>query len=359
MLLGMRGKRSVDREKLYKVICYMKSIVPLIVCDFIKFVPATLFKEPPKKLPVRYSETAFYDSLPEYMMKYLHDNMEVYNLISNKGTLQVELDKPLHKGTGLCICFPRCEGRSAEIVRFTRIDNVSENKMDGKLGFRIYVPDSISDEEFSSWLIQSKNAAAKSFVDETLLEFTLANEFNCFYLTKSELKKDLLNMVIGEKSTMQEDIANLAMKIDLPVFEKIDLKSIVSIRNNYGDSFLNFRAELGNRLVKLRGEKDSLVLKQKLDEISQELSETNVQRLRSEIKILIQSLRLDTALVAGSLMANYIVSGNDPVAGIATAATFTTSTLKIIKDSVKPMLDIRQNPSYFLWKIKKKSEKND
>lgn len=80
--------------------------------------------------------------------------------------------------------------------------------------------------------------------DETFQEVYLASRLNTMYLTQSTLKAQLLSKEMGKQS-VDSHIANMALRLDVPVLENSKITDIISIRNDYGESFANFRTELG------------------------------------------------------------------------------------------------------------------
>lgn len=130
-----------------------------------------------------------------------------------------------------------------KIVRF--------DKKTGRALFRISSPDMISNDEFNVWLVQSVNKACKQLYDETYLELLFANSINTMYLTQSSLKADLMSMDSKATDLMESQIANMAMKVEVLVFQNTDIDRIIDIRTNYGSSFAVFRSELGERLLQL------------------------------------------------------------------------------------------------------------
>ena len=76
--------------------------------------------------------------------------------------------------------------------------------------------------------------------DETFQGVYLASRLNTMYLTQSTLKAQLLSKEMGKQS-VDSQIANMALRLDVPVLEKSKIADIISIRNDYGESFANFR----------------------------------------------------------------------------------------------------------------------
>lgn len=346
--LGIKNDGLIDRKKLSEALKYMKSITNLIVCDYVKFVPISILHEAPKEVPIRFDEYNFSEVLPKGVMDFLRKNIEVHNIKRTKGGVRVYLDEPLKKGTGLYMSFPGCPERMGEIVQYTNMQYISEDST-GRMLVKIETPDTITDEEFRIWLNQSINTASQKLYAETYQELYFSQMLHSMYMTRSQLKADLLAMDIKNDS-MYSSIANLALKLEVPVFCNVDLKDIIEIRQNYGQSFRNFRSKLGEKLIKLNGLKDDEMLKRELDAVSYEITETYINDIAKEISSLKRSIGMDGIILTGTLLTSYATGGLSLLGSVA-------ATISAMKDSTKLFGDVRENPGYFLWKIDKKNRR--
>ena len=346
--LGMKTENLIDRKKLSEALRYMKRITPLIVCGYVKFVPISILHEAPKQVPIRFDQNNFSDLLPKNIMDFLRKNIEVYNIEKVKDGLRVCLQEPLKKGTGLYLAFPECPERMGEIVQYTNMQYVTEDAT-GRMLVKIGIPDAITDEEFQIWLNQSINTASRKLYDETYQELYFAQMLHSMYMTRSQFKADLLAKRVDNNS-MQSAIANLTLKLEVPVFHGVDLKDIIEIRQNYGQSFKNFRNELGEKLIKLNGLPDDQNLKRELDIVSYEINETYINDIAKEISSLKRAIGIDGIVLTGTLLTSYVTGGLSLIGSVA-------ATISAMKDSTKLFGDVRENPGYFLWKIDKKNSR--
>ena len=357
--MGMQRHDELDRHALVEALRYMKDNTSLIVCDFVKFVPIALVHEAPKDIPIRYDEHGFRDSLPPNLMSFLRDKMDVRNVKPDDGHLIVTLEQPLHKGKMLYLYFPEIESRGGEIVAFQRMERDGEIDADGNFPAKFYIPDTITDFEFITWLEQSRTAAAKQLFDETVGEYAFASGFNSMYLTGSEIKAYILSSLWN--NSVRADIANLAMKIKLPVIANTDLGTILDIRTKYGESFKNFRTDLGNKLIELRTINDQDKLLCKLSELAFQINETNVNAIDQELRKIKKSIGVDASIVTGSLLTSCIANNNESVAGAAMSIVGIFSGLfvlaKEVSGDIKELMNIKDRPEYFLWKIGKEKWK--
>lgn len=353
--MGMKIHNELDRTALVEALQYMKDITPLIVCDFVKFIPTALIHEAPKDIPIRYDEHGFRNSLPQSLMSYLKEKMDVRNVKKDSEHLIVALEEPLQKGTMLYLYFPEMENRGGEIVSYQKIERDGETGKNGEVRVRFFIPDTITDIEFLAWLEQSRNAAAKQLFEETVKEYAFASGFNSMYLTGSEIKAQILSTIWN--NSIRAEIANLAMKIKIPIIVNSDLNTILDIRTKYGESFKNFRTELGSKLVELRSINDQDELSSRLSELAYQMKETNISAIDQEMKKIKHSIGVDASILTGSLLASCIGNNNGSVAGSAMSIAGLISGMFVLakdaREDIKGLLDIKDRPEYFLWKLEK------
>ena len=346
--IGMKRTEGIDRKKLAGAVKYMKAVDSLVACEFIKFIPITLIHESPKDIPICYDKENYRNSLPGEIMKFLQNEIKVCNIYPHEGALRIVDDKSLEKGTCLYINFPRCEGRSGEVVCYMKQE--VESIEGDHVKFKLAIPDNITEYEFMVWLEQSKNKAAKHLYDETLKDLLYANSLGVSYLTGSQLIGELISKNIND-SSVQSKIANLSMKLDLPVFEGAPLNSIIDIRTKYGESFENFRSGLGAKLLGINSSVNSEELKNQLEAVSYEINETYINDINRQINSLKRHLGTDVIVLTGSLLNNY-VSG-DTITLLSAVAAAADG----VKESVMSYGNIKATPGYFLWKIDKEKNK--
>ena len=355
--LGMTEKEEFDRNALVDAVRYMKDNTRLIVCNFIKFIPISLLHEAPKEIPIVYDENGFRKSLPKHISEYLIKKLDVRNIVQRDGYLTVQFKQKLQKGTGIYLFFPDSQDRSGEIVFYQKMEKIKVDENSNHFLARFYIPDHISQHEFDIWLDQSKHRAALQFFNETLKEYSLAASFGCMYLTKSLLRSDLLSMM-WDRNSVTAEVANLSMGLNLPVLQNIGIADIIEIREKYGESFKNFRTDLGKELIKLRSVDSTDELKIKLADLSYEINDTNINEIDRELRRIKNSFGVDLAITAASLVTSYIGSINGSVAGNTLAAagiaTGAFSVLKDTKSSIKDYLNLKSKPGYFLWKMQGK-----
>ncbi len=354
--MGMKKHKEIDIATLCEALKYMKNSTPFIVCDFVKFIPTSLIHETPSDIPIVYDGNGFRESLPEHLMALIKHKLDVRNIIRGDDGLIITAYEPLKNGTMLYLSFPEIKNRSGEIVFYQKMEPVGAIDANGHFNAVFYSPKSITDYEFAVWLEQSRNRASLQLFEDTVKEYSFASGFNSMYLTSSELKAQILSSLYGDSP--RADIANLAMRLNLPVIDQADLITILDIREKYGESFKNFRVNLGNELIKLRGINDVNTLKNRLDEMSYQIYETNINAIDKDIRRITNSIKIDGGIITGSLLASCIGNYPGSVASSAVSLTGICSGLFVLvkgmSSSLKELVNIKDKPEYFLWKLDKK-----
>lgn len=351
---GMNSDEHIDRERLVAALKYMKGSTILVVCDYVKYIPISYLHEVPTNVPLTYDANNFSKSLPQPLMEFLKNNIQVHNTIRTSDGLRVEFDKPLTKGTGLFIHFPDCGYKSGEIVQYQESEVVYWDEKNERATFRLSTPESISQDTFNIWVDQAVNQVCLHMYDKTFQEMYLASALNTMYLTQSALKAQMMSIEMGKQS-VDSKIVNMALQLDVPVLESSKIGDIISIRNDYGESFANFRTELGQKLLHLSNIKDDERLANELQEVTYAINEIYINQIKQETRSLIRSLGIETTIATGSLITNSMMNGNNMLSLIAA----TVAAIGGIKDSVKLFGDVRAKPGYFLWKLNRSNKRNN
>jgi len=348
--MGVSNSENINRSDVANAVLYIKSIYLLITSNLVKLLPISLIHEAPKELPITYSETGFRDVLPPHIREFYSSIVKVCNMERKANHLRLSMEEPLRPGTGIYVFFPDEDRRCGFAYQFMRSEVLNIDKQTGKFEFRSTIPDSISEMEFIAWVNQSINQASIKHFEEKYNELLLAKKVGCMYLSRSQLTANILSMSI-KKPTPESQMATMAMKLDLPVFSKISLADIISIRQNEGEAFHNFRSELNSKLISIRGIEDPKELRMQLDTISYEMNTLQVRDVEKEYRKIKRTLGIDATVLTGSLLASFVTGGLTLVGAAAAVA-------KGVLDSSKYFADVREHNGFFLWKLNKQASKN-
>lgn len=349
--IGFQKTNTFDRRKLVDVINYIKCISPLIESKFVVMLPISLIHESPKEIGINYSPTAFSDVIPTPILEQYRSIVKVYNLEKSGKGLIMDPQKALKVGTQIYVDFPDEIKTMGCMYQYMLQEVVDYDESTGLAQFRMYIPDTVEESTFYHWVNQSINQAANHHFKEKYAELVLAHKCGCMYLTQSPLTSKILQTVI-ERPTKECEIANMAMKLDLPVINELPITDILEIRNNYGEAFHNFRDELNSKLVGLDAVSDSESFKRQLDNISYELTNIQVKDVEKECRKISRTLKLDALACTGSLITSYATGG---ITAVGAAAAF----IKGISDIGKYYTEVQEHNGLFLWKLNNQARKYD
>lgn len=347
--MGMSKYDRFNRKSLIKSINYIREIGELIDNDFIVMLPMSLMHESPKDIPVRYSPNAFSDQIPVSILNYYRSIAHVYNLEKCDSGLRLDRKKTLSLGTAILIDFEGQEHNSSGIYQYMEQEIVDLDEKTGRYKARMFIPDSIDRQTFELWVNQSINQSANHHFEDRYKELVFSKQCGCMYLTQSDLTSKVISMCL-EKTSVESQLASLAMNIDLPITDPIPLHELISIRNNYGEAFHNFRTELNEKLLAIDSLADSELIQRELDKISYELINTQVEEVSKEYRKIMRTLKLDALAMVGSLIACIPTGG---LTAVGCAAAF----VRGLSDVGKYFTDVHENNGFFLWKVSKEAGK--
>ncbi len=348
-LIGLQSDKTLDRQKLINTINYIKCISPLIISGFVVTMPISLIHEAPKEININYSPTSFSDAIPFPILEYYRSIAKVYNLEKCETGLRMDTRKPLTLGTQICVDFPDEIRMNSCMYQYMHQEVIEYDEATNIAQVRMYIPDTISEEAFNHWVIQSINQAANHHFKEKYSELVLAQKNGCMYLSRSPLTARILQMAI-EKTSKDAELASMALQLDLPILDQLPITDILEIRNNYGEAFYNFRNELNSKLIGLDSIDDTDAFRHQLDTISYELNNLQVKEVEKEYRKISRTLKLDALALTGSLITSYVTGG---ITAIGAAGAF----VKGISDIGKYYTDVHEHNGLFLWKLNNQAKK--
>jgi len=229
-----------------------------------------------------------------------------------------------------------------------RVDSVDKETRIATL--EMILPDDPPDlEEFNTWVFQSINQTALRLYTRMTTEVTLGTSFGASYLCRSSFAFDLLGKTFPISEDLNAHTATAVLNLELPFLDKVDLATLMRVRTNDGEAFDNFRLELESKLRDLRLEKDPESIRKKAEHAIHEISEVQLPRVKSKIKSLKKSA-LAEAVVFMAGLAGAVQSGGWSLIGAIMATAQGFRTYENYRRNVK------ENPSYFLWKVLRSSE---
>jgi len=350
--------QDLDRERLSNAVFYMKNLTPMVMANYVKFLPVSYLFEPSEGIPILASDCGFSDSLPEPLIEFFTKNaiigsVDIVGSSRNSRHINLKAPKPCRE---IMIQFKNHVNTGYGYV-LLEIIPFQESQVEDQSEWGMYLPSEAPNlEEFEAWVNQSFYLSSKNLYQKVLQKNIFATELGAYYLSESQFVFDLLSQHFPLKEiSIKQSTTNILMNIDkLPFLEKIDISTLMSVRMEYGDEFQNFRLNLEKHFREFRLIKSPDELKVKVDNALHEIYDVQVSQINSRLKqIKRTALITDSIILLGSLIGTFQTGGGSipALAGIAATAV----------RGAKPFFEyenqIRQNPAFFIWKALDESKK--
>lgn len=350
--LGFKSTSEVDREKLAEAARYMKTVTPMVVGNFIKFVPTSYMHEAPKEIPLYFSENNFADVLPPQLLEWFRDHAEVCGFTKMDGRWGHIEGSVLEPTRMISVGFTGNTFARSMVFNLMEMDELKVDEDKRQLSYRQFLPEEPpTQDHFDVWVAQSVNRAADIFYTGLAREVSFASSLGHNYLTHSQFTADLLNLDVSADQDIKTAVANLVLKLDLPVVEQVSPRRIMEVRHHDGEAFQNFRVELEKRLKELRHVNDSAELSRKLEDVAHELAVVEVHEVTKKLNQIRRNALGDATIFAASLYATIQSGGLTTLAAIAAAA-------KGVKTAQEYMSVMRESSTFFLWRLDRESKKS-
>lgn len=341
--LGMPKNDGIDRKALAIAASKMKTLTPMIACDYLKFFPVSYYAEPSEHIPLTFSSNGYSDALPPEILSIYRDKVEVRSLRKSDNGWIVE--DSLNRGRGIAIQFAGDDTNHMHIYHLFENEVVKMDEDTRIVQFRMTLPDALpSTEQFEGWINQSTNQAARGHYAQLYKGLMLSSNFGASYLTSSDFTHSLL----GSRNPT-EDIesytSDCVLNLELPFLKGISIDDLMSVRRDDGEAFELFRRELESRFRELRTETDPEILSRKIQNLFHELNEVQVTKINQKVKSMKKGALASSVIAVGGLAGSVVTSGWSIAATIVALANG-FQTYSTFREKVK------ENPSYFLWKVK-------
>lgn len=342
--LGVQNK-TIDRKRLVETIQKFKNAEVLVDATYLKFFPTSYFFESKSEIPITYSETQYSDVLPTNLMEFYYKNTQVRSFKKNGQYLT--LNKNFERDRTIEILFKNDNTKFTNMYNLLeqKIINYNENTKIAEIAMTL--PNTKpSKESFDNWVNQSINQSIISHFDKISKDINLSIKLKAQYITTSSFVGELLKNQFNLQPDIKSNVSNMMLNFDLKFFDNINIKDLMSIRKNDGEEFEVFRRELEKQLRELRNEQDISKIESKIADVKHELEEVQISSINSKIKRIQKSSSINATIGLAGLGASFLTSG------FSTFATL-ISLFNGYKNYTEYQNEIKENPSYFLWKIKK------
>ena len=318
----------------------------LLDSGFIDFLPLSYLHEPPKEIPITYSDVLFSDVLPPEVLAFFQANAKVVPIKKGEGNWYIDPKADLIPCRAIDVSFEAETQRSFPYMLFG-IENASFDEKTGYFEFRQTMPNNPpSVQEFNNWVTQSINQAARRYFNEIFKEVSLSDAYGAAFLTQSSFVHQLLGKTLPLSANLKTDVLNLSLDLSLPILENVTLNHILDIRKKDGESFENFRIELEQQLRELRTINDPDELSIRLENVTHEIVDVQIREVEKNIARIKRKMFPDALILVGGLAAVIQAQG----LGIPALVYAIQNGVKTYQEYIA---GVREKPAYFLWKLKK------
>lgn len=340
---------DIDRKRLVEALKYIDGLTPLVALGVVRFLPLSYFHEAPDVLPLEYSKEAFADRLPLEVLEFLRTRARVvgFEMVSTRGHMRYLEGSPPRPAPSLMIEYPG-HSEKAHFYDWHVMEPLSFDEATGKLKVRINTdPGAPEQETFDHWVQQSLNRSAGDLFSGLVQDLYNAKLASSYYLTRSSVVADLLNLRRdGSATGPEEDVLNLLLQLELPVAREVSVSHLARVRSEEGDAHQQFRTALAQSLLQVRMTSDPIERKKKLDSVAYELQNVGVRNVALTLKRLRQTLLISGSIGVAGLCATISASEYSVLASLIAG-------LQIGKTWIEASNRLNAEPAFFLWKLRK------
>ena len=349
LFMGMAATPKIDRQKLATAAARLIDLRPLVAGGYVKLYPVSFeLERKTEAIPLLYSENGFEDVLRELILQQYKDAATVRSVQEHNGQLAVmnhlklgrHIDirfKGMQRGFGMgYTLFP------PEIIS----SNEDERTVTVALSKDTPPP---AKAEFNAWVNQSVNQTARNHFIELNKRIVLCDALGCMFGTEHPFESNLLNMNVGSKD-IRSNTLNSTIQMDVPFLEQVSSADLMSIRNNDGEAFQSFRAELEKGLRETRHETDPSRVKAIIEDTQHELFEVQMRQIAPQMKHIRNTHFAEAGIAVAGLGLSVVTGGASLIAtGIAG--------VNALKSHNDYKSKVTANPCHFLWNVKQKAQK--
>lgn len=345
--MGMTSTPRIDRHELAKAAMKLIELRPLVAGGYVKIYPVSFELEHEAEVPFIYSDVGFKDCLPQLILERYKSKAIVRTVKNNEGRMLVL--KNLYPCRNIHIHFKGMQNGFAMGYMLNPTEFQSTDKKDVYTFIQKKTTAPPSKENFNAWVNQSINQTARNHFIELHKRIALCDSIGSMFGTEHQFESDLLNMDVGSRD-IQSNTLNCTMQMDIPFLSKVSSADLMSIRNNDGEVFQSFRAELEKGLRSARHESDPAKIRAIIEDTQHELFEVQIRQITSQVKNIKRTYLADAVIAIAGIGFSITTSG---ASLIATGL----SGLNVMKSHSDYKSKVTANPCHFLWKVKQQ-EKN-
>lgn len=344
--------RSLDRDSIARRVGLLKELAPAVAEGVVTLAPFSAAHERGPTVPIRYSETLFVEDLPRQHVEWIHQKARVSPLRRNedRGSWYTipgeEIESPCR-----AISVDFGEPGLALVYFLLKTEVVDFDEETGICQFRQWLAEEMPDEgEFRAWVLQSINQAGRAVISRILGGLVNCQATRSVLLTTSSFVSEFVGREVGDDNDLGSKVAELALKLEVPVLSDLSVQSLIRIRSNNDRAFRSFRLAVQRCVKELARIEDREELARRLKETSYDLTELRVAEVDQEIGRIRKEVLTESALGVASLAVAI------PTKGLSLAALLLAG-IEGHKSASKLRRAVKANPGYFLWKLQKETAK--
>lgn len=340
--MGGEGKEHLNREKLADAVRLVRQMTPMAVFDYLKFFPASFSIERPTEIPIVIPAADLERVMPAETLEVYLASAKVRLLRKEGARLFVDENLSISRHISVDLgdesrsyMYSLFQPHVLEIEEATRL-----------VRFSLSLPENdVSAGEFDAWVAQSKRQAILDHYSKLRTDIGVSVACKSMLLATSEFSSAVLQSGREFSPDVGRDVANAVVSLDVPFFREVDTVALMRARQD-AEAFSLFRRELEKQLRDLRLETDPVKLALKSQNALHELTEVQLTKVGQSIPVIRRKFLGEAAMVATAALTSTVNLGLSVLGSLYAAM----STFKSYSDYRK---SVRENPAYFLWKVKK------
>ncbi|SIO00237.1 hypothetical protein [Chitinophaga niabensis] len=343
---------SPDSKSVLADACrFMKHITPMVAANFVKPVPWEIVY---RDTNGRFSTDDKYEcevDIPADLFTWLRTKVEVRGgklttsgtydyvpLASVRDPNRIEIRFDDHALTGVKYTFNFKPSPSSEI-QIPPKGNTPEEARAHYMALFYYDKD-----DYQLWLNQAIDRAINNYATHAYRATKISSFVNANPMVTASTMGTLFSLVAEPADPIVDFTTKRMLEVNIPFFKNIDIDKLMAVRLHEANTFTTFRIELERQFKELRTITDEQQRKLKVENIMHEIGVVQVDKINRKFDHLKKQTYFNIAVGLGGL------SLSIPTGGVSLIGT-TIAAIKGLKDYRDHMDKVKENPSYFLWKI--------
>lgn len=156
------------------------------------------------------------------------------------------------------------------------------------------LPDELpTPEAFEAWVAQSINHTMQRILRDLALDCAMAVRYRSMLGINSPLIARVLASELDGSPCLESDLAQIALQIEVPFLPNLSVSRLMDVRQNQGQAFESFRTALARAMRDLRSLSDPVERTRRIQDLSHEFANCQVQEVDAAAKRIVGSLALE------------------------------------------------------------------